>query len=52
MAFGDEPGNWNYGVCENCLKNGGDKIKMVREDADSHIPHHFVCPQCGATKRF
>ncbi len=51
MPFGNEPGNWNYGVCENCLKNADDKIKMVRECIGIGCPEMFVCPQCGSTKR-
>lgn len=51
MPFGDDPGFWTYEYCESCMKNAGDKIKMIREGVDSHLPNHFVCPQCGATKR-
>lgn len=51
MPFGDEPGNWNYGVCESCLKNAGDKIRMLRESIADGSGEFFVCPQCGSTKR-
>ena len=51
MPFGDDPGFWNYGLCESCLKNAGDKVKMVKERIGHSPDEHFVCPQCGATKR-
>lgn len=52
MPFGDEPANWTFGRCEGCAKNAGDDVEMVREKIDpSHPKEHFVCPQCGATKR-
>ncbi len=52
MPFGVEPGHWNYGVCESCLKNAGDTVNMIKEKLDAHHHiEHFVCPQCGATKR-
>ena len=51
MPFGNEPGFWNYGTCESCLKNAGDKIKMLRECIAGACTEMFVCPQCGATKR-
>lgn len=51
MAFGNEPGYWNYGLCEVCMKNGGESVRMVRECIEPGCPEYFVCPQCGATKR-
>jgi predicted RNA-binding Zn-ribbon protein involved in translation (DUF1610 family) len=52
MSFGDEPANWTFSQCESCAKNAGDRVEMVKERIDpSHDTDHFVCPQCGATKR-
>lgn len=49
MPFGEEPGNWTYGVCESCLKNAEDKIEMIREKVSSE--EMWVCPACGSCKR-
>jgi hypothetical protein len=50
MAFGNEPANWTFGVCETCAKNAGDNIDMVRETVGENCVGMLVCPQCGATK--
>ena len=51
MTFSEDHGDWNYGFCENCMKNAGDKVVMVREKIEEASPKFFVCPQCGSTKR-
>ena len=46
---------WTLGLCESCLKNAHEKVKVIREivySTDSNSAEEmFVCPQCGATKR-
>lgn len=49
MPFGDDPGKWNCGLCESCIKNANEKIEMVCESLEFG-KGMLVCPQCGATK--
>ena len=47
---------WNYRICETCLKNSHEKVKMKRGTIVSCDPNGerkmevWVCPKCGATK--
>lgn len=47
---------WTCGVCESCLKNAHEEIKMIEQTIISGDPKEifskeiFVCPKCGATK--
>ncbi|MCD6403088.1 MAG: hypothetical protein J7K98_02035 [Candidatus Aenigmarchaeota archaeon] len=47
---------WNYRICEVCLKNAHERVVMVREvlvSADikgDNKKEMWVCPKCGATK--
>jgi hypothetical protein len=48
---------WTYGVCEYCLKNSHEEVKMVRENivsadtAGNCSEEFWVCPACGSTKK-
>lgn len=50
--------DWNYGICETCLKNSHEKVKMRREKVfccdleGNYYKEMWVCPVCGATKEF
>ncbi len=46
--------SWKYGVCEICRKNSHEEIKMVREVIEMHgkKEEFWVCPACGATKKY
>ena len=46
---------WNYGICETCLKNSHEMVKMKKEKIIACGPNNlskemWVCPVCGATK--
>jgi len=48
---------WTFSICEICLKNSHEKVKLVRKKIISGDPEgkyskeFWVCPVCGATKR-
>jgi hypothetical protein len=48
--------NWTYGLCETCMKNLHEEVKMERilisstDDSDKS-EQMWCCPLCGATKR-
>lgn len=48
---------WTYGICEFCLKNSHEKVKMVKERVVSgdlegkYSEEVWCCPVCGATKK-
>jgi len=48
--------SWTFGVCESCLKNCHSRVKMVREVLRSEYSDFeeevWVCPKCGASKKF
>jgi len=46
--------SWKYKVCENCRKNSHEEVEMVREviDVNGKKEEFWVCPVCGATKKY
>lgn len=48
---------WTYGVCESCLKNAHEKVKMVKQMIISGNPNvisskeMWVCPVCGSCRK-
>jgi len=50
-------GTWTYGICESCLKNSHEKVKMIEEKVVSadleggNSETIWVCPVCGASKK-
>jgi len=48
---------WTFGICESCLKNSHEEVKMIKEKIISgdlegrYSQELWVCPVCGATKR-
>lgn len=45
---------WNFGVCDICLNNSHEEIKMIREKifySGGNSVEMWVCPQCGSSKR-
>jgi len=48
---------WTYEICECCLNNSHEKVKMVKEKLISgdlegkYSDELWVCPVCGSTKK-
>ncbi|MEM5852812.1 MAG: hypothetical protein QXG39_01325 [Candidatus Aenigmatarchaeota archaeon] len=45
---------WHFGLCESCLKNSHQEIKMIKISLTSDegkTVEMWCCPVCGATKR-
>jgi DNA primase catalytic subunit len=46
--------SWTFGLCENCLKNSHEEVKMVKITLISDYgkkEEMWCCPVCGSTKR-
>jgi uncharacterized protein with PIN domain len=46
--------SWKFKICENCRKNSGEEVEMVREviEVNGKKEEFWVCPVCGATKKY
>ncbi|MEM5879128.1 MAG: hypothetical protein QXU74_01385 [Candidatus Aenigmatarchaeota archaeon] len=47
--------SWTFGLCESCLKNSHEEVKMIKivlvSDEGNKEEEMWCCPVCGATKR-
>ncbi|MEM5829152.1 MAG: hypothetical protein QW040_01150 [Candidatus Aenigmatarchaeota archaeon] len=46
--------SWTFGICESCLKNLHEKVKMekiVMISDEGKKEEVWCCPVCGATKK-